>query len=1010
MKKLLGLLLFIFISFLGVQEIEAQTLPDGTYTIQSALKENMVIDLYGGATSNNTNVQLFNNNGGDNQKWVIKHVSDGYYTIASYIDNNQVMDVHAGGKTKGTNVELFKYNGGDNQKWLLKDAGNGYYYLISKCNGLYLDVYGGYTADGTNIQVWSENGGNGQKFKFVSADTETPSEPTIPEEPDDPVTLNDGYYTIQSALNNNKVISAVSNNVQNGTNVVLNTNTNNNSQKWYVTSLGDGYYKITSALNDNMSLDVYGGTADAGTNIQLYQYHDSDGQKWLLKDAGDGYYYIISKGSNYQVDVYNNETADGTNIQLWNPGQGNNQKFKFVKTTMENDNSVDLEDGTYTIQSALNNNKVISANSENLQNETNVVLKTNTDSDSQKWHVTSLGNGYYKITSALNDNMSLDVYGGTADAGTNIQLYQYHDSDGQKWLLKDAGDGYYYIISKGSNYQVDVYNNETADGTNVQLWNPGQGNNQKFKFVKSETEYVNLEDGYYTIQSALNNNKVISANSENLQNGTNVVLKTNIDRNNQKWHVTNLGNGYYKITSALNDNMSLDVYGGTADAGTNIQLYQYHDSDGQKWLLKDAGDGHFYIVSKGSNYAVDVYNSEVADGTNIQLWTNKDGNNQKFKFQETTINEETNQQLITDGYYTIQSSLDASKVLDVPGGIKTNGTGVEVFTSNSEPWQIWYFKYLNNGYYSITSAMNPEIGLDVYNAGTSNGTKVDIYKYNGSDNQQWLLKDAGDGYFYIVSKHSGLNLHVISSDNGAKVQVSTDTNSNNQKFKLVSFTGQKVYNGIDVSYYQKDIDWESVANSGVGFVIIRAGYGGNWESQDDAKLTEYVAACEKYNIPYGLYLYSYASEIDNSDTSAQAEARHMLRLLNTLKTYNYEPNLGTKVFIDMEDGSVVNAGKDKLTAVSDTFCSTIEANGYSCGVYANRTWLTNYLNAPDLAEKYDIWLAEYLPVVSPTFNYAKTQTPIYNLTEIKYWQFASDGKISGISGNVDMDLGYDIFD
>ena len=271
MKKLLGLLLFIFISFLGVQEIEAQTLPDGTYSIQSALKENMVIDLYGGATSNNTNVQLFNNNGGDNQKWVIKHVSDGYYTIASYTDNNQVMDVHAGGKTKGTNVELFKYNGGDNQKWLLKDAGNGYYYLISKCNGLYLDVYGGYTANGTNIQVWSENGGNGQKFKFVSADTETPSEPTIPEEPDDPVTLNDGYYTIQSALNNNKVISAVSNNVQNGTNVVLNTNTNNNSQKWYVTSLGDGYYKITSALNDNMSLDVYGGTADAGTNIQLYQ-------------------------------------------------------------------------------------------------------------------------------------------------------------------------------------------------------------------------------------------------------------------------------------------------------------------------------------------------------------------------------------------------------------------------------------------------------------------------------------------------------------------------------------------------------------------------------------------------------------------------------------------------------------------------------------------------------------------------------------------------------------------
>ncbi len=1008
MKKILGLLLFTMISFLGIQAAEAQTLPDGTYTIQSALKENMVIDLYGGQTTNNTNIQLFNNNGGDNQKWVIKHVGDGYYTIASYINNNQVMDVHGGGKTKGTNVELFKYNGGDNQKWLLKDAGNGYYYLVSKCNNLYLDVYGGYTTNGTNIHVWTNNGGNGQKFKFVSVESETP--PITPEEPDDSVTLNNGYYTIQSALNNDKVISSVSDNIKNGTNVVLKTNTNSNSQKWQVTNLGNGYYKITSALNINMSLDVYSGIAKAGANIQLYQYHDSDGQKWLLKDAGDGYYYIVSKGSNYQIDIYNNETADGTNVQLWNPGQGNNQKFKFVKTTIEEEKPATLEDGTYTIQSALNNDKVISSVSDNIKNGTNVVLKTNTNSDSQKWQVTNLGNGYYKITSALNDAMALDVYGGTAKAGINVQLYQYHDSDGQKWLLKDAGDGYYYIVSKGSNYQIDIYNNETVDGTNVQLWNPGQGNNQKFKFVKSEIEHADLADGYYTIQSALNDNKVVSVISENAKNGTNVVLKTNINRNNQKWKVTNLGNGYYKITSALNDDMALDVYGGIAKAGANVQLYQYHDSDGQKWLLKDAGDGYYYIVSKGSNYQLDVYNSELTDGTNVQLWNPGQGNNQKFKFVSTDISDETNQQLIKDGYYTIQSALNTSKSLDVPGGIKANGTNVQLYDSNNELWQTWYFKYLNNGYYAITSAMNPEIALDVYGNSTSNNTNVDIYKYSGADNQQWLLKDAGDGYFYIIAKNSGLNLETASADNGANIRVNQSTSSNNQKFKLIENTGEKIYTGIDVSYYQKDIDWQQVSNSGVGFVIIRAGYGGDWTNQDDAKLAEYVAACEKYNIPYGLYLYSYASEIDNSDTSAQAEARHMLRLLNTLKSYNYEPNLGTKVFIDMEDGSVVNAGKDKLTAVSDTFCSIIESNGYSCGVYANRTWLTNHLNAPELAKKYDIWLAEYLPVVSPTFNYAKTQTPIYNLTEIKYWQFASDGKINGISGNVDMDLGYNIFD
>ena len=120
--------------------------------------------------------------------------------------------------------------------------------------------------------------------------------------------------------------------------------------------------------------------------------------------------------------------------------------------------------------------------------------------------------------------------------------------------------------------------------------------------------------------------------------------------------------------------------------------------------------------------------------------------------------------------------------------------------------------------------------------------------------------------------------------------------------------------------------------------------------------------------------------------------------------------MGTKVFIDMEDNSVVHAGKDQLTSVSDTFCSQIEANGYSCGIYANKTWLTNHLNAGELSKKYDIWLAEWLPVPSPSFSYAKSQKPTYNLTPYKYWQFASDGKLNGIVGNVDFDLGYDIFD
>ena len=379
----------------------------------------------------------------------------------------------------------------------------------------------------------------------------------------------------------------------------------------------------------------------------------------------------------------------------------------------------------------------------------------------------------------------------------------------------------------------------------------------------------------------------------------------------------------------------------------------------------------------------------------------------------TTVNEnEAPTHIYEDGYYTINSKLANNKVLDVDNAKKANGTNVQLYQSNNSVAQIWYLKKLDNGYYAILSSMNPEVALTAASGDRTNGVNVQISKYADLDTQKWAIKNDGKGYNVIVSKANGLNIDVLNGNttNGTNIQLYQNTLSDSQFFQLKKYEGQKVYTGIDVSHHQNTIDWATVAKSDIGFVIIRAGYGGNWTDQDDREFLNNVKACEEYNIPYGLYLYSYASEIDNDDSSAQNEARHMLRLIDQIEQYNYSPNLGTKVFIDMEDNSVVNAGKEQLTNVSDTFCSQIEANGYSCGIYANKTWLTNHLNAQELVKKYDIWLAEWLPVPSPSFGYAKNQKPTYNLTPYKYWQFASDGHLNGINGNVDFDLGYDIFD
>ena len=85
--------------------------------------------------------------------------------------------------------------------------------------------------------------------------------------------------------------------------------------------------------------------------------------------------------------------------------------------------------------------------------------------------------------------------------------------------------------------------------------------------------------------------------------------------------------------------------------------------------------------------------------------------------------------------------------------------------------------------------------------------------------------------------------------------------------KLKQITGA-VAKGLDVSHHQGKIDWEKVSKSDVDFVIIRCGYGNNIASQDDKYFAQNVAGCEKYNIPYGIYIYSYALNVSDAKSEA----------------------------------------------------------------------------------------------------------------------------------------------
>ena len=187
--------------------------------------------------------------------------------------------------------------------------------------------------------------------------------------------------------------------------------------------------------------------------------------------------------------------------------------------------------------------------------------------------------------------------------------------------------------------------------------------------------------------------------------------------------------------------------------------------------------------------------------------------------------------------------------------------------------------------------------------------------------------------------------------------------------------------GIDVSEHNGEIDWEAVAESGkVDFAIIRCGYGQDVAKQDDKKFVRNVSECERLGIPYGVYLYSYATDTDK----ALGEAHHVLRLLD-----EHHPSL--PVYYDLEEKSIAETGRDNIASIASTFCDAIADAGYTPGIYANTNWWNKYLTDPVFNE-WDKWVAQY--------NHECTYDGDYSV-----WQYTDAGSSDGIrSRGLDMDL------
>jgi GH25 family lysozyme M1 (1,4-beta-N-acetylmuramidase)/LysM repeat protein len=187
--------------------------------------------------------------------------------------------------------------------------------------------------------------------------------------------------------------------------------------------------------------------------------------------------------------------------------------------------------------------------------------------------------------------------------------------------------------------------------------------------------------------------------------------------------------------------------------------------------------------------------------------------------------------------------------------------------------------------------------------------------------------------------------------------------------------------GIDVSHWQGTIDWNKVKEAGIQFAIIKAG-GSDDGFYTDSKWEANYKGAKAAGIPIGAYYF-----VGKDCVSAAAGKADAERFLKILKGKQLE----YPVYMDNEAQPA--SAKTGITEATIAFCETMENAGYFVGIYGSTYSGFKERMDDGRLTPYAHWVAQYASKCTYSGNYG-------------IWQYSSKGKVSGISGNVDLDYAY----
>ena len=713
---------------------------DGYCTLVPYLDQKLRLDASGSGKTDGTNVQLYTKNGNDNQKWKLTDAStidflDGnvFYLSPKHTGTDMVLDLCGNGTANETKVQIYEKKETEIQRWKFEKVGTDYlsgkkcnYYTIKSvyATGKALDNSGS-TANGAWPHLWDYNASNKNQQWYVTD-------------------AGGGYYYIVPREDTTKYLGVQSANTGNNSVVEL-WDSNGDNRKWKLTETIAptelGTYELESVGGTGFTIDVTDNSDDSGKALVLYAAHAKDYTRWHFEkmgtDSKGAYYRIINKASGRAMDIQgvNDTKADKALLQA---------TYDFYDDQLWYLNKAGSDDrgDFYYIENRHNSKLRIGVQDAKYQNNQALVLTTGTG-DNTKWRLnedfTPVDLGTYEF--GMNDSaysyLRMVVQSGSADNGNSIVVYSRHTSNpnaGAKLVQfkiiqrgTDIVDGvstpYYSIQNTSSGKVLDpIGAASVSDGTNVQQYSyDGYSDQHWYMEVRGDNSVV--------FRNRCNSNLVLTAEGTN--DSSNIALKTYDEKNlsRQSWQLhpimqTNAAGQYYipgnkaaadagipfmsaedtilnpevggkyNLIPQHSSTLRMDLSGGSTDNGTKIQIYTNAGNAYQKWQFIpmgvdyfDGGGKIFYKIAFGSNankVAQSAGISTVKASQDISIYDDEGCYDDQWYLEqagERTEDGETFYNYYIVGRGTMSST---SKIcIAVPGGATGNGTQLQTATVRS---------------------------------------------------------------------------------------------------------------------------------------------------------------------------------------------------------------------------------------------------------------------------------------------------------------------------------------